>query len=401
MSDEVLFAAFVPADAKLLLRVPQSQLLVDNPILATALSNIFPYLLFIDNFLEIVTWTNGDPYQNFLIVTAYSVLVFYWETLRLWVLPLLIAGVFSSVVWHTSSVLHDSKFGEKPTIDEVLLTLHNITVRFELLLRPAGHLHFTSKNYLVMLAGALAVTPLQVALSKALIHPQAYIWLLGTFILTYHSPWSFTARRLLWRSAYIRRAAFYLTGLDIKTARNDILLHKESAHATISRTHSPAPGEAEAAPLPNIVQMVNNFTTIRKVIVSPTQLKQTVRFDVLENERRWLGLGWSKFLLPNERASFCFEPLMQPAPDPLLEEDFNFPVFENDLYTYQWQWMDDKWELDLEFNRCRYKTGWVYYDSSWKGPGYEDGFSKYTRTRKWTRRAILLIDKQAEVLDEA
>lgn len=400
MSDEVVFAVFAPSDGKLLSSVPQSHLLVDNPMLASALSNIFPYLLFIDNFLEIVTWTNGDPYQNFLIVVLYSILVLYWHSLKLWVLPLLSATVFSSIVWNTNSVIYDSKFGEKPTIDEVLLTLHNITVRFELLLRPAGRLNFTNKNYLKMLAGAIVFTPIQVVLSRFLVSLNVYLWLCGVFVLTYHSPWSFTARRLLWRSAYLRRAAFYLTGLDIKVARNDSLLHKKSSHSTISRTHSPAPEDVEQ-PSANVVQMVNNFTTVRKQIVSPTQLKQTVRFDILENERRWLGLGWSKFLLPNERASFCYETLMQSSPDPQLDEPFEFPIFENDLYTYQWQWMDDEWTLDLEFNRSRYKTGWVYYDSNWGTPSYEDGFSKYMRTRKWTRRAILLIDKQAEVHDEA
>lgn len=404
MSDEVVFAVFEPSEAKLLTSTSQSQLLVENPILASALSNIFPYLLFIDNFLEILTWTNDDPYQNVLLVACYSVVVLYWPVLNLWIVPMLLAVVFSSVVWSTNSVLYDSKFGERPTVDEVLLTLHNITVRFELFLRPAKHLQLSTRNNFKMVIGALLATPIQLALTKTVLPPRRYVWIAGVVFLTYHLPWSFSVRRLLWRSVYVRAVVFFLTGLDIRLARNDDTLRKRSAHSTISRTHTPSSTDIEdqalsSVPTSDKVQMVNNFTILRKVIVSPTQLRQTVRFDILENERRWLGLGWSKLLLPHERASFCYESLMMSAPDPTLDEEFKFPIFENDLYTYLWQWMDDLWAIDTEFNRSRYKTGWVYYDSHWVKPTYEDGFSRYTRTRKWTRRAILLIDKQGEVLD--
>lgn len=404
MSDEVVFAIFEPSEAKLLTSTPQSQLLVDNPILASALSNIFPYLLFIDNFLEIVTWTNDDPYQNFLLVVCYSIIVLYWSSLKLWVLPLLMAVVFSSVVWSSNSVIYDAKFGERPTVDEVLLTLHNITVRFELFLRPAKHLRLSKRNNWKMLVGALLATPLHVLLTKTILPPRRFTWLAGIVFLTYHSPWLFSIRRLLWRSVYVRAIVSFLTGLDIRLARNQDELRKKLAHSTISRTHTPSATDAEdqlesSVPSSDKVQMTNNFTILRKVIVSPTQLRQTVRFDILENERRWLGLGWSKLLLPNERASYCYATLMISSPDPHLDDDFTFPVFENDLYSYLWQWMDDLWKIDTEFNRSRYKTGWVYYDSNWETPVYEDGFSKYTRARKWTRRAILLIDKQAEVLD--
>lgn len=399
-----MYAVFEPSEAKLLTSTSQSQLLVGNPILASALSNIFPYLLFIDNFLEIITWTNDDPYQNFLIVVCYSVLVLYWHFLKYWVVPLLMAIVFSSVVWSTNSVMYDAKYGEKPTVDEVLLTLHNITVRFELFLRPARRLKLSSEDHFKMILGAILVTPLHLALTKTVLPPRRFMWLAGTIFLTFHSPWSFSVRRLLWRSVYVRAAVYFLTGLDIRLARNDDLLRKTTAHSTISMTHTPSATDVEdrtesGVPSTDRVQMINNFTILRKVMVSPTQLRQTVRFDILENERRWLGLGWSKLLLPNERASFCYETLMISAPEPLLEDEFKFPVFENDLYTYLWQWMDDLWSIDTEFNRSRYKTGWVYYDSHWENPAYQDGFTKYTRTRKWTRRAFLLMENQTEVLD--
>lgn len=99
MSDEVVYAVFEPLEAKLLQTTSQTNLLVENPILALALLNIFPYLLLMDNLLEILTWTNTDPYQNFLLLVGYSVLVLYWDTLKLLILPLLMAVLFLSVVW--------------------------------------------------------------------------------------------------------------------------------------------------------------------------------------------------------------------------------------------------------------------------------------------------------------
>lgn len=402
MSDDVVFALFEPTEPRLLSTLPQAQLLVDNPLLATSLSSIFPYLLLIDNALEIVTWTNEDPYSSLLIVALYSVLVLYWQYLKFWLIPLLMALVFSSVVWNISSVLHDAKFDEKPTIDEVLLALHNITARFSLILRPIKHLHMSVWNYLKMVVAAILLTPIHALMVRYIFLPQTELWAVGVIVLTYHSPFMFATRRLLWRSAYLRRALYHFTGLNVRLTRGEYLSPTSRAHEPISRTHSPSLADKENIPGPVLdsVQAMSNFTILKKVVVSPTQLKQTIRYDILENERRWLGLGWSKYLLPNERASFCYEQLMLSAPDPHSKEPFHFPVYENDLYTYQWQWLESKWSLDHEFNHNKNKSGWVYYDKTWGDVKFDDGFSRFTRTRKWTRRATLLIDKRAEVNDE-
>lgn len=402
--DESLYASFEPTEAKLLTSSSNSQLLMENPILSSALSNIFPYLLLIDNVLEIITWTNEDPYQNFLMLVIYSVLVMYWNFINYIILPLLISISFSCVVWSISSVIYDSKFNEKPTIDEVLHTLHNITIRFEMLLRPVQHVNINFKNFLTIFIMTIILTPFHILLTKTIIPPQKYLWFIGLFSLTYHSPWSFSIRRLLWRSVYVRIIAFYITGLDIKLDRKNQKNHHAS-NKNISRIHSPSTSDIEED-LNNEnshkLQLLTDFKIIKKIIVSPTQLKQIVKFEILENERRWLGIGWSKFVLPNERPSYCYEQSLLMSPEPTTNNDVNFPfpIFENDLYSYLWEWQDDNWSLDHEFNKNKHKNGWVYFDNNWENESYEDGFSKYTRSRKWTRKAILLIDKQDSVNDE-
>ncbi|KAK6462385.1 Pex24p integral peroxisomal membrane peroxin [Scheffersomyces coipomensis] len=391
---DYVVAPFEPSQAKLLTNSSNNKLLTDSPILASALSQIFPYLLLIDNILEIITWTNDDPYQNFLIVVVYSCLVMYWHSISYIILPIIFSVIFSGLVWSISSVIYDSKFDEKPTIDEVLFTLHNITLRFEMIMGPAQHIPFKFKNYVKIFIMTAILTPLHLLIVKTIIPPQKAIWFTGIFVLAYHSPWLFAVRRLLWRSVYVRIFMFYLTGLDIKLDRG----FDASKYQTISRVQSPTSSDIEEL---NSVPLLTDFKIIKKSIVSPTQLKQIVLFELLENERRWIGLGWSNLLFPGDRPNFCHEQSLLPAP-PVQDtkDDYPFPIFESDLYTYSWDWLDTDWSIDTEFNKGKSKEGWVYNDSNWENPSFKDGFSKYTRTRKWIRKAIFLIDKQSTVHDE-
>ncbi|KAK6457615.1 Pex24p integral peroxisomal membrane peroxin [Scheffersomyces xylosifermentans] len=388
-----LVASFEPSDVKLLAKSPNNQLLIDSPILASALSQIFPYLLLIDSVLEVVTWTNDDPYQNFLLLVLYSWVVMYWNSISYIILPILMSIFFSSVVWSVSSIIHDSKFEEKPTIDEVLNTLHNITIRSEMLLCPMKHVPFKFRNFVKFFIMTALLTPIHLLIVRTIIPPQKFVWFFGLFCLTYHSPWSFSIRRLLWRSVYIRIAAVYLTGLDIKIDRR----YNAADYQTISRVQTPSGSDMEEL---NNVPLLSDFKIVKKSLVSPTQVSQIVLFELLENERRWIGLGWSKLLMPNERPSFCHEKSLLPAPSvETTKDDYPFPIFENDIYKYSWDWLDTDWKVDVDFNDGKSKEGWVYYDNKWSNPSHKDGFSKYTRSRKWIRKAILLIDKQETVHD--
>lgn len=395
--DQSLYASFQPSEAKLLTSTSHSQLLTEYPILSSALSNIFPYLLLIDNFLEIVTWTNDDPYQNFILIVLYSVIVMYWQLLSLVIIPILISTTFACLVWSISSIIYDSKFNEKPTIDEVLHTLYNITIRFEMLLRPIQHFPMKTRNFVKAFIMTSLLTPVHILIVKYIIPPQKILWLAGLFMLTYHSPWSFSIRRLLWRSVYIRIFAFYVTGLDIKLDRTN-----QNHFQHISRVQSPNASDTEDFRLDRQpLQLFGDFKILKKSVISPTQLRQVVLFEVLENERRWFGVGWSKFMLPSDRTSYCYEQSMKPSP-PIANDDENFifPIFENDLYTYLWKWLETNWSVDKEFNKSKSSEGWVYYDNNWSTESYMDGFSKFTRSRKWVRKATLTIDKQDIVYDE-
>lgn len=372
--DDTIRANFQPSDTNLLKSGANNQLLIENPILSSVLSKAFPYLLLFDNVLEIITWTNDDTYSNFLILIGYSILVLYWKYVSLIILPILMSLTFAYIIWSVNSIVFDTKYNEKPTIDEIIYTLHNITVRFEMLFRPFKKHDLKWKNYVRILFVTGLLTPIHIAITKYIIHPQRFIWLTGLFLLSYHSSWSWSIRKLLWRSVYVRILVFYLTGLNIQLIQNN-------------------DGKETNYSFDNIL---TDFKIIDKKIESPTKLRQRVRFEILENERRWVGLGWSKFLLPNERSAYCFENSFLPIPN---LKDFEFPVFENDLYNYNWEWCDNNWTLDKEFNKGKLE-GWRYCDNNWDNYEFIDGFSKFTRTRKWIRQATLVIDKKVHVYDE-
>ena len=397
-NDDTVYASLEPSDAQLMVKTPNSQLLVDFPILSSALSNIFPYLLLLDNILGMATWTNDNPYQNCLFVVFYSVIVMYWQTVSYFALPMIFAISFLCVMWSVSSLIYDSKFNEKPTIDEVLHTLHNITVKFELSLRPLRNVLVQERNIIQMCFMSIILTPLQVFMVKTVISPQVFVWLLGLFLLTYHSAASFAIRRLLWRSLYVRYVAFYLTGITAKS-------HPRENVAIMSDTNFPTnfPTLCDRTDVDNSspIEIIGDFSLVKSKRKSESYLEEIAVFEVLENERRWLGLGWSKLLMHGDRPRYCYLKSMTEIP-PISndQESFIFPTFENDLYSYKWKWLDTNWSIDTEFNKGKSTNGWVYYDNRWSNDSYKDGFSRYTRSRKWDRAALLQIQKKDVIYDE-
>lgn len=104
------------------------------------------------------------------------------------VLPLILALTFASIVWLISSIVYDSKYDEKPTIEEVLYTLHNITIRFEMIFRPIKKFPFTITNYTRLFVVTVLLSPVYWLLVKTIIPPQKFLWYSGLFALTFHSP---------------------------------------------------------------------------------------------------------------------------------------------------------------------------------------------------------------------
>ncbi|KAG0649656.1 Peroxisomal membrane PEX30 [Hyphodiscus hymeniophilus] len=120
-------------------------------------------------------------------------------------------------------------------------------------------------------------------------------------------------------------------------------------------------------------------------------------FILYENQRRWVGLGWTTSLFAYERAAWTDEHL-NPAP---VKEQFELPDVEGGGARWRWaegsQWLvEGAGEYDEGGAKAKSDAtdggqGWIYYDNKWQnGHRGQDSWGRYTRRRKWYRDAELV-----------
>ena len=190
---------------------------------------------------------------------------------------------------------------------------------------------------------------------------------------------------------------FYLTGLDFLQARNHSLFAAAFAKVHKNAGHS--------------------------LDLSSEASNKPVRFTyvIYENQRRWLGIGWTSNLLSYERTPWTDEFLNESSsiesfqlPNNENNNDYSFGAQQSQQLSGSdttWRWVDKTWRLDLTNdgaitlqNNKRSKTtanpandeGYIYYDNTWKKPSTEDSFSKYTRRRRWIRTAELVFNGSSD-----
>lgn len=122
---------------------------------------------------------------------------------------------------------------------------------------------------------------------------------------------------------------------------------------------------------------------VNMISQEPTVQRSTRVFVVYENERWWLGAGWTKKLMLGERAPFSdCNGLVK-----LSREQFRLP-------GNQWRWMD-QWKVEVIFLKNSLfllqltpksdQEGWEYaydFNKTW---AKENNFKCYVRRRRWVR----------------
>ncbi|KAI5815139.1 integral peroxisomal membrane peroxin-domain-containing protein [Pyronema omphalodes] len=410
----------------------KSPLLVATPPNVTrALSKAFPWVRALDRVVALLTWTSADPWESFLLVSGFWAITLYGDVLLRWVGGLVIVvaiiGAMVARRWH----LRD----EGTTLDEILATLNRVNDRISVLFSPFNSLlnvlssqkpddatSATTRPALTRMAIRVAVlTPVWLSLAIWPFHiitPRRIVLFIGTLLLTWHSRPAKVSRTILWRSATFRYLSEQLTGLTLapppappalppRDGKGDKALadRKDSSAAT---TPSPAAASLTRT-LNTAVSPTRQTTTITPTTNSSPGVKFT--FSIYENQRRWLGVGWTSTLFPNERMPWTDEHL-QPCPPP---EEFELPPTVGE--KVHWRWVEgEDWEVEASVNTVasansahdgKHSTkqdlkdklggpgeqgeGWWYYDNKWRdGRRGVDGWGKYTRRRKWVRRAELV-----------
>ncbi|KAG5987752.1 hypothetical protein E4U43_004954 [Claviceps pusilla] len=417
-------------------------LLATPPQITRALAYSHPFLLPLNTFLGLLTWSTGDPWQSFLLLSAFWFTVLYGDVVVRRAGPVvigiaLIAGMYgrrysplSSSGWadptrphkdasfypsaaSTSSaaqadyatatkkqpVKHQRAASEitstkhQKTLDEIVETLKEFTGRCNVLMEPLLEMtdflstqrtptSATTKPALTaMFVRLLIVTPFWLALTMPPLHvitTRRVVLVFGTVILTWHARPMRVTRTLLWRSSTIRRSAAAITGLQFQSpikvghklvaaeAAANGQANKTAAHGGVGH----AQGRSKASGV--------KFT-----------------FIIYENQRRWVGLGWTASLFAYERPAWTDEH-NNAVPS---KDEFELPDVE-DGSKMRWQWVEgSRWRVDgvgddkepFDYDGEEGKNGWIFYDNKWQyGRRGQDGWAKWTRRRKWYRDAELV-----------
>ena len=347
----------------------KSPLLVATPPAVTrALAYSHPFILPLNKLVGLLTWSSGDPWQSFLLLASFWTVVLYSDAIILCAGPiLLVIGLILGMYWRRYSPLSSrtvtgEKRGHKKvdsessihyhkSLDEIVETMRAFTTRCNILLEPLLDLtdflstqrtatSATTRPALTALfVRILFITPVWILLTAPpfyIVTTRRVIMTVGTFVLTYHSRPARVSRVILWRSLAIRRLCSMITGLSFSLEKD--------------RSHNPSHGGRGTS-----------ITTNNDG--GPSGVRFT--FAIYENQRRWLGIGWTYSLVPSERAVWTDEHL-NPVPP---QEEFELPDVQSG--NAKWRWVTgSEWRIDgaddpsgKADSKSLDGGGWIYYDN--------------------------------------
>lgn len=391
----------------------KSPLLVATPPQITrALAHSHPFILPLNRLLGLLSWSTDDPWESFLLVCVFWAVTLYGDDFLRYGGPIILVTfiIFGMYSRRYSPLSSASKTGEKlghkrqvsetlpqhKSLDEIVETLQELTGRCNVLLEPflimtdflstqrTATSATTRPALTTLFIRILLVTPGWIFLTIPPLHiltGRRVLLATGTIILSWHSRPARITRVILWRSVFLRRAAAFITGLDFPTPGHEKKLPRRNPQANLASevaTKSRSPGV--------------RFT-----------------FILYENQRRWIGLGWTTSLFSGERGPWTDEHL-NPAP---AKDEFELPAVEGGIAKWRWVTGSD-WQIEggsaKQHKRSGSKTGpagtlsptspnpaeeidgggWIYYDNKWNDGKHEDGWGRYTRRRKWYRDAELV-----------
>ncbi|TLD37362.1 Pex24p-domain-containing protein [Venturia nashicola] len=414
-SDAPTVAAFSPATlnhspsalkqrSTILVHQKSPLLVATPPQITRALAYSHPFIAPLNKFVGLLSWTHTDPWESFLMLASFWAITLYGDVILRLAGPLVFVAFLILGMWSRrySPLSSNATTGEKgskghkrgeselvrqhKSLDEIVDVLKVFTSRCNILLDP----FLTMTDFLSTQRTATSATtrPALTLLFIRLLLVMPVWWLLtlppfyiittrriilfvGTVVLTWHSRPARVTRTILWRSKLARKCTAIITGLDVAVpAEND-----------------------GRPPLPP-----RRPRTAHEIAASLARKRQPespgirFTFTLYENQRRWLGIGWTSSMLAYERASWTDEHL-NPAS---TRDRFELPEVEGGLA--RWRWVDGgAWHVEgtgksLDGKHTEPEDGgWIYYDNKWHdGRRGKDGWGRYTRRRKWCRDAELV-----------
>ena len=361
----------------------KSPLLVATPPQITrALSHLYPYLLLLNWLAGLLTWTTGDIWESFLLLAGFWAITLYGDCVMRYAGPLVVvSGLMVALHVRRRSTLFllsestgkngDQKGSGKSvshrrSLDDIVDCVTLFTARCDVLLEPFLQVtNFLSMNrttrsttstassqpvLLTLFIRALFMTPVWIILSLPplrIVTAKRAVLVIGTTIMTWHSPAAKISRTLLWRSRTVRHLCQLVTGLRFSQAK------KTGAFRSLLSSFRLGGTARKVADSPE--ELVKQQSSVPKSI--------RFTFTLYENQRRWLGIGWTSSMLAYERPAWTDERLNPKPP----KEKFRLPEVEG--AHAKWRWVEgSEWEIDVGNDVRGSKNseadqGWIYYDN--------------------------------------
>lgn len=270
------------------------------------------------------------------------------------------------------------------SLDDIVECNKTLTTRLNIFFQPCFNIiHFIStrrssnkidsKHILVtLLIRCLFLSPAWFILSVypfRIITSRRIILTSGTLVLTWHSRPAKVTRTILWRSRTVRRLVEKATGVSF-------------APAPPPPSLPPRDGNRDAkSSLQNVLAQSEPKETPEKsksLTLAPSASAPGVKFTfvIYENQRRWIGVGWTSSLFAYERAPWTDEHLQPCAPP----DEFELPECPPGSGV-KWRWVEgEDWRVDGASNDAGSNgkkqevldriggdgakdEGWIYYDN--------------------------------------
>ncbi|KAL6870332.1 integral peroxisomal membrane peroxin [Trichoderma novae-zelandiae] len=423
-------------------------LLATPPQITRALAYSHPFLLPLNTFVGLLTWSTGDPWQSFLLLCSFWAIVLYGDVVLMRAGPIvvsvaLIAGMYgrrysplsSSGLTEPARVTKDAAASKKAaanggsnleetpngkqsgharakseltntkhqkTLDEIVDTLKEFTGRCNVLMDPLLEMTdflstqrtptsaTTRPALTAMFMRLLIMTPFWIALTMypfSIITTRRVVLLAGTIVLTWHARVMRVSRTIIWRSKSIRKLAGAITGLHFENPPKSSPLKDDTDEKESQMSKASFLGSSSL--------LVNRRRNGAANGTKSAGVKFT--FIIYENQRRWIGLGWTSNLFAYERPAWTDEH-NNAVPQ---RDEFELPEVE-DGSRMRWRWVEgSRWRVDgvpepedqgtVDYDGPEGKNGWIYYDNKWQnGRRGLDGWGRWTRRRKWYRDAELV-----------
>lgn len=283
------------------------------------------------------------------------------------------------------------------TLDEIVESLKEFTARCNILLEPLLELtdflstqqtptSATTRPALTTLfVRILLCTPFWFLLTLPpfrIITTRRVILLFGTIILTWHARVAKVTRAILWRSATIRKVMSLVTGLQFEVPANKTP-SDSPAEPTVNGNGALTKDKASIASSVKATRHESELTKALRRARGGHDTGVRFTFIIYENQRRWVGLGWTTSLFAYERPAWTDEHNNAVPP----RDQFELPEVE-DGSNMRWRWVEgSRWRVDgvpddavmtengnddgdagdgkseWDYDGPGGKAGWVYYDN--------------------------------------